>query len=51
MKLNRGDDVEDVGDEFLKWIYAGGRKVKGLIRRRIAERVIFLKFREREVII
>lgn len=42
MKLNRGDDIDDVGDEFLKWIWSGGRRIKGLIRRRKAERLIFV---------
>lgn len=42
MKLNRGDAIEDVGDEFLKWIWSGGRRIKGLIRRRKAERLIFV---------
>jgi len=42
MKLNRGDDIDDVGDEFLKWVYAGGRRIKGLIRRRKAERLMFI---------
>jgi len=31
-----------VGDEFLKWVYAGGRRIKGLIRRRKAERLMFI---------
>jgi lysozyme len=42
MRLNRGDHKEDIAAEFLKWIYAGGRKSKGLLRRRHAEREMFL---------
>lgn len=33
-KINRGDDPVS---EFHKWVYAGGRKIPGLIRRRAAE--------------
>lgn len=40
-KLNRGQYVQ-ASDEFLKWVYAGGRKLKGLIRRRKEERLMFL---------
>lgn len=40
-KLNRGEYL-DAADEFLKWVWAGGRKLKGLVRRRIAERELFL---------
>ncbi|MBT9169561.1 MAG: Lysozyme RrrD [Syntrophomonadaceae bacterium] len=39
-RLNRED--YDIGDEFLKWVWAGGRKLRGLVRRRIAERDMFL---------
>src|SRR5262249_17224984 len=28
--------------EFLKWVYAGGRRIEGLARRRAAERALFL---------
>ena len=41
-KLNRGDDLIEVADEFLRWNKAGGRILKGLTRRRIAERKLFL---------
>ena len=41
-KVNRGE-YEDVGNEFLKWIYAGGKIFKGLVRRRKAEREMFLE--------
>lgn len=41
-KLNR-DEYEDAADEFLKWVYAGGMKLKGLLLRRQAERQLFLK--------
>lgn len=40
--LNRGDDLVDVADQFLRWNKAGGRILKGLTRRRVAERALFL---------
>lgn len=45
MKLNRGESKEEVASEFLKWVYAGGRKLKGLVRRRMAEKELFLSCR------
>lgn len=41
MKINR-EEFEEAADEFLKWIWAGGKKLRGLIRRRQAERQVFL---------
>lgn len=41
-KLNRGDSKVDCAEEFLKWDKAGGRKISGLTRRRIAEKNLFL---------
>mgnify|MGYP000616131756 CR=1 FL=1 len=41
-KLNAGD-FWDAADEFLRWVYAGGRRLKGLVRRREAERALFLE--------
>lgn len=40
MKLNRGD-YEGASAEFPKWRRAGGRILKGLVRRRAAERALF----------
>jgi len=40
-KLNRGD-VEGCADEFPKWRKSGGRITAGLVRRRAAERELFL---------
>ena len=42
-KLNAGDPKEEVADEFLKWVKAGGITLTGLVRRREAERDLFLK--------
>jgi GH24 family phage-related lysozyme (muramidase) len=42
-RLNRGDDRTSVAnDEFKKWVMAGGRVLEGLVRRRKAERELFL---------
>ena len=41
MKLNRGE-VQGAADEFPKWRIAGGRILAGLVRRRAAERILFL---------
>jgi len=41
MKLNRGR-YEEAADEFPKWCRAGGRKLKGLVRRRESEKQLFL---------
>lgn len=40
-KLNAGD-IKGAADEFLRWNKAGGKVVKGLTRRRVAERDVFL---------
>ena len=36
-------DIQGAADEFPKWIYAGGKPLEGLKRRRQAERELFLK--------
>jgi lysozyme len=41
-KLNKGN-YEGAAAEFGKWVYAGGEKLNGLVRRREAERLLFLK--------
>jgi lysozyme len=41
MKYNRGD-YEGAAEEFLKWRKAGGKVLRGLERRREAERALFL---------
>ena len=40
-KINRGDYI-GASNEFPRWVYAGGRKLKGLVRRRAHERVMFI---------
>lgn len=42
-RLNRGDNRTSIAnDEFKKWVLAGGRVLEGLVRRREAERKLFL---------
>nr|WP_277603060.1 glycoside hydrolase family protein [Acinetobacter modestus] len=36
-------DYKAAADEFLKWNRGGGKVMKGLVRRREAERALFLK--------
>ena len=40
-KLNAAD-VQGAANEFLRWVYAGGRKLRGLVIRREAERKMFI---------
>lgn len=40
-KVNRNEHSA-VPAEFMKWVWAGGRKQKGLIRRRSAETILYL---------
>ena len=35
-KINREEHTE-VPEEFMRWVWAGGLKIKGLVRRRAAE--------------
>lgn len=40
-KLNQGD-INGAADEFDRWIYAGEQVLEGLVRRRAAEKAMFL---------
>lgn len=40
-KLNQGD-ISGAANEFDKWIYAGGEVLEGLVKRRAAEKELFL---------
>ncbi|WP_041930742.1 lysozyme [Pantoea ananatis] len=40
-KLNAGD-FAGAADEFGKWVNAGGKKLAGLVKRRAAEREVFI---------
>lgn len=39
-KVNR-EEHEEVPAEFMRWVWAGGRKLRGLIRRRSAEAMLY----------
>lgn len=39
-RLNEGD-IEGAAAEFPRWRFAGGREVRGLLRRRLAEQALF----------
>jgi len=39
-KVNR-EEHEEVPEQFMRWVWAGGRKLKGLIRRREAEATLY----------
>lgn len=39
-KVNR-EEHSDVPDQFLRWVWAGGRKLRGLMRRRKAEATLY----------
>jgi lysozyme len=41
MKINRGE-YASAADEFKRWCRGGGRKLRGLVLRRAAERLLFL---------
>lgn len=42
LKLLRQGDIDGAAKEFLKWRYAGGKVVQGILNRRIEEMNIFL---------
>lgn len=43
IKRLNGGDIAGAANEFLRWRYAGGVQLKGLVRRREAERNLFLE--------
>jgi lysozyme len=40
-KLNKGD-IKGAADEFDKWVHGGGEVLPGLVKRRAAEKALFL---------
>jgi GH24 family phage-related lysozyme (muramidase) len=42
-KVNR-EEHDDVPAELMKWVWAGGRKLKGLVKRRAAEARVYKSF-------
>lgn len=41
-ELNRGNDKATVAEQFLRWVYGGGRELPGLVTRRKLEARLFL---------
>lgn len=42
-KVNRDPKDPTIRNEFVKWIYSDGKKIEGLLRRRIAEADLYFK--------
>lgn len=42
-KVNNDPNDKTIGDEFPKWVYAGGRRLIGLANRRLAECRLYFK--------
>lgn len=42
-KINYCSDLEEIGHEFMRWIYSGGRILSGLMKRRMLEMQLFLQ--------
>lgn len=40
-KINYGSSIDDISYEFLRWVYANGRKLSGLIKRRMLESRVY----------
>lgn len=41
LRMINAGDANIAGPQFLRWVYAGGKKLKGLIRRRKEEKGLF----------
>lgn len=41
-KLNNGSPIEEVAEQFERWIYVNGKVSKGLVKRRAKEKALFL---------
>ena len=41
-KINR-EEHADVPEQFMRWVWAGGRRLKGLVRKHEAEGILYLK--------
>ncbi len=42
IKLINQNKIKDAANEFDRWVYAGGKKLAGLVKRRAAEKSLFL---------
>ncbi len=40
-KINYGSSIDEIAEEFMRWIFSGGRKIQGLFIRRHAESMIY----------
>ena len=40
--LNSGADLQTVANQFDRWVYSNGKKVKGIVERRAKEKALFL---------
>jgi lysozyme len=40
-KINYGASMDEISQEFLYWVYAKGRKLQGLVKRRIFEARVY----------
>jgi lysozyme len=43
LRVLNGGNVEKTALEFRRWVYAGGKKLDGLIKRRSAEEALFIR--------
>ena len=41
LKMLNGGDIDGASKQFMRWVKAGGKEVKGLVNRRTAERKLF----------
>jgi lysozyme len=41
MRINRGD-WEGAAEQFMSWVKGGGKVLPGLVKRRVAEKTLFL---------
>ena len=49
-KVNRSPDNPRIKNEFLRWVYSNGRKLRGLERRRIEEAQLYFNYELRSII-
>lgn len=43
LRLHRDGKTQAAADQFTRWVFAGGKRMAGLVRRREAERALYLK--------
>jgi lysozyme len=43
LKLHRAGQYDRAANEFLKWVYSRGKRLRGLVERRQAERFLYLR--------